>query len=130
MVQTEDLQKKLIRVWLDEYKTPFELIKEACQRTVEKTNGVAVGYTNGILKNWHENGINTIEAVEQMDKQFSSKVENDESNQSVKIVKPYDKKGVMNNSFNNFTQKIYTNEELLARAEEKNKQRRDKLGEK
>ena len=36
----------------------------------------------------------------------------------------------MNNSFNNFTQKIYTNEELLARAAEKNKQRRDKLGEK
>ena len=123
-------EEKLIRIWLDEYKTPFELIKEACQRTIEKTNGPAVGYTNGILKNWYENGINSIEAVEQMDKQFNSKIENNENNKSVKIVKPYAEKGVMNNSFNNFTQKIYTNEELLARAAEKNKQRRDKLGEK
>ena len=112
------------------FRSPFELIKEACQRTIEKTNGPAVGYTNGILKNWYENGINSIEAVEQMDKQFNSKIENNENNKSVKIVKPYAEKGVMNNSFNNFTQKIYTNEELLARAAEKNKQRRDKLGEK
>lgn len=117
MVQTEDLQKeeKLIRVWLDEYKTPFELIKEACQRTVEKTNGVAVGYTNGILKNWHENGINTIEAVEQMDKQFSNKIENNENSKgNTEVIK---------NSFNNFNQRVYTDEEIMARLAEKNKKR-------
>ena len=44
---------------------------------------VAVGYTNGILKNWHENGINTIEAVEQMDKQFSSKIESNENSKEI-----------------------------------------------
>ena len=108
-------EEKLIRVWLDEYKTPFELIKEACQRTVEKTNGVAVGYTNGILKNWHENGINTIEAVEQMDKQFSSKIENNENSKgNTEVIK---------NSFNNFNQRVYTDEEIMARLAEKNKKR-------
>ena len=108
-------EEKLIRVWLDEYKTPFELIKEACQRTVEKTNGVAVGYTNGILKNWHENGINTIEAVEQMDKQFSNKIENNENSKgNTEVIK---------NSFNNFNQRVYTDEEIMARLAEKNKKR-------
>ena len=108
-------EEKLIRIWLDEYKTPFELIKEACQRTVEKTNGPAVGYTNGILKNWHENGINTIEAVEQMDKQFSSKIEsNENSKENTEVIK---------NSFNNFNQRVYTDEEIMARLAEKNKKR-------
>ena len=81
----------------------------------EKTNGVAVGYTNGILKNWHENGINTIEAVEQMDKQFSSKIEsNENSKENTEVIK---------NSFNNFNQRVYTDEEIMARLAEKNKKR-------
>ncbi len=108
-------EEKFIRIWLDEYQTPFELIKEACQRTIEKTNSPAVGYTNGILKNWHDNGINTLEAVEQKDKQFNSKIES--------IEKAKKETSVVKNSFNNFNQRVYTEEEIKARLAKKNKKR-------
>ncbi|MFR5771989.1 MAG: DnaD domain-containing protein [Lachnospirales bacterium] len=109
-------EEKLIRVWLDEYKTPFELIKRGLPRTCRKNKwSCFVGYTNGILKNWHENGINTIEAVEQMDKQFSNKIENNENSKgNTEVIK---------NSFNNFNQRVYTDEEIMARLAEKNKKR-------
>lgn len=119
-------EEKVIRNWTEKYNMPFDLIKEACERTIEKTNSPAVNYTEGIIKNWYENGVTTIEAVQVQDRAFSEK--NVENKDGVKIVKPYDKNGVVKNSFNNYTQKIYTNEELLARAAKKNKQRRDKLG--
>ena len=50
-----------------------------------------------------------------MDKQFSSKIEsNENSKENTEVIK---------NSFNNFNQRVYTDEEIMARLAEKNKKR-------
>lgn len=54
-------EKGCINKWIDEYKTPFELIAEAYEITVDKTGDASVVYANAILKRWHEAGYTTLE---------------------------------------------------------------------
>ena len=54
-------EKSCINKWIDEYKTPFELITEAYEITVDKTGDASVVYANAILKRWFEAGYTTLE---------------------------------------------------------------------
>lgn len=54
-------EKTCINRWLDEFNSPFELIKEAYEITVDKTGDASVVYANAILKRWHEAGFTTLE---------------------------------------------------------------------
>lgn len=81
-----------INTWHKDFGFSPELISYACDRALEARPGSAnFAYINGILENWHKNGVKTFEDIEQLDKAFFA------SSQSKKT------QGTVS-SFNNFKQ--------------------------
>ncbi len=96
-------EKKHIDKWILDYKMPIEIIELACNRTVENTGKAAFSYTDRIIENWNSNNIRTVKDVERSDNEFNAKAE----------AKP--KQGTaqrQGNSFTNYDQKIYSDEEI------------------
>jgi DnaD/phage-associated family protein len=60
LVQNE---RKYIPVWLEDYGFDIPLIQLAYERCVVATGKLSFSYINGILTNWHKNGINTPKAA-------------------------------------------------------------------
>lgn len=56
-------EKTCINRWIDEYKMPLDMITEAYEITVNKTNEPSVVYANAVLKRWHSEGFTTIEQI-------------------------------------------------------------------
>ncbi len=54
-------EKTCINRWVDEYRMPFDMIQEAYEITVNKTNEASVVYANAVLKRWHSEGYTTLE---------------------------------------------------------------------
>lgn len=52
-------EKEYIRKWTEEYRQDLPLIVLAFERCVELKGKLSFPYINGILKNWHDNGITT-----------------------------------------------------------------------
>lgn len=52
--------------WIDEYKFSMDLILRACE--ADKNPTPSISYVNGILKSWHNKGINVVEDIEVLDK--------------------------------------------------------------
>lgn len=94
-------EKKYMEVWINDFKLPLDIIKVACERTIKNTGKVSLAYANKILTNWHENGIKTIEDIAKLDE--ANSVKNNKTKPAVKPIK---------NIFNNYDQKIYTDEEI------------------
>ena len=53
--------------WLKEYALPLNVILEACDRTVMNTEKRRFEYADGILKNWHEQGVKTLKDIGDLD---------------------------------------------------------------
>ena len=56
-------EKKYFSTWLYEYKYGPEVIEIAYNITVDTKGSPNMSYTNGILKNWYEEGLTTAEAI-------------------------------------------------------------------
>ena len=56
-------EEKYFSSWSEDMKIPFDLVKIAFDRTVEKKGTPQKSYINGILKAWHEAGIKTEEEL-------------------------------------------------------------------
>lgn len=60
--------------WNMDMRFSPEIIKEACLRGVTaRPNSVNFNYINGILENWHKNGVKTLADIERLDKEFYAK---------------------------------------------------------
>ena len=57
-------EKKYFRSWSEELHYGEDIIREAFNITIEKTNKVALAYLNKILCNWYEHGYKTTEDVQ------------------------------------------------------------------
>ena len=57
-------EKEYISRWINEYEYDFNMIEQALQRTISKTNP-SINYVNGILKNWHEKGFKNPEDIKE-----------------------------------------------------------------
>lgn len=57
--------------WVNEWKFSDEMIKEAYERCVNHKNKFNISYTNGILKNWHKNGITTLQELRDFEEKKS-----------------------------------------------------------
>lgn len=57
-----EYEEKYIRSWIDEMKFGFEEIDYAIKISSSKGNA-AIGYINGILKNWKEKNLNTLAKI-------------------------------------------------------------------
>lgn len=57
-------EEKYFTLWSEEMKIPFELVRVAFERTVEKKGTPQKSYINGILKKWQEASVKTLEELE------------------------------------------------------------------
>lgn len=64
-------QEIMIRKW-HEWNITMEMIEEAYEKSLPKCeNKLSIDYINGIITNWHEEGISTLQAIQE-DKQKSN----------------------------------------------------------
>ena len=68
-----ETEQQYINRWLHEYQSAPELITEAASRTLKKTGKASFPYMDGILKNWHENRLKTLEDVRRADTGFAGR---------------------------------------------------------
>ena len=69
-------EEKYFHIWSQDMKMPFELVKLAFDRTVEKKGTPQKSYINGILKSWHGLSLHSeeeVEAYEQKSKESGKK---------------------------------------------------------
>lgn len=103
--QPSTKERSYIIKWKTELKFSDELIKEACERTLNTLSKVSFDYADGILENWKKKGITTLLQADEENRQFKGKKDN----------KPKPKneiKPTYNNKFNDFTQRTYSEEEF------------------
>lgn len=89
-----------IRRWTDEFGFTQEMILEACGRTVLATDKNRIKYTDGILKNWYDLGIRTLQDAQTKD------VKAESSSRSKQT-------GHASNQFNTYQQNSYNYDQLL-----------------
>lgn len=92
-------EEEFLNTWFFTYNQSEEVILKACELMSEKTMKPSFAYLDKILKEWHENGLDSIEKIEEYKK---SKKESKKSS---------DKKP----SFNNFENRTYDTKLLKER---------------
>lgn len=95
-------QKQYIDIWLT-YGFSEGVIKEACNRTMLAINEPSFKYANGILENWHELGVKSLEDVKKADAGRAAKLSD----------KPAQKKKTKKKTgtFSSYEQRMYSSEE-------------------
>lgn len=61
-------QTEYLSIWKSEWKFSDEMIFRAYDIAAEKTGKISFGYTNKVLKNWHEEGFKNLSDVEENQK--------------------------------------------------------------
>ncbi len=104
-VETEE---KYMKAWLREYQLPMEIIKIACERTVLQTGKASFPYADKILREWKTAGVKTTADVEELDKAFAAKKNQNTTQKSLQkdVSKP------KQNRFINYTQSEWDFAEL------------------
>lgn len=92
---------RYINTWKNDYAFQQDVIIEACQRA-SADNKISFRYINGILTNWYESHVKSLEDIQRLDQQYISQK------------KTTGKSGpkVQNLPFNDFSQRDYDNQEL------------------
>ncbi|MFI3202267.1 MAG: DnaD domain protein [Eubacteriales bacterium] len=99
-----DYEISYIRRWTEEYQFNLNVIQEACNRTVQKTDSNRFRYADSILSNWHQQNVTTIEDIQMCDQKYrQSKVPTTNTTYN----KP-------KNSFKSFEQNTYDYDALEA----------------
>ena len=98
-------ERQYIDKWFHLDNMSYEMVNEACKRTLEQLKQPDFKYTEGIIKNWVKKGINDLEGVKNDDKIFNM------TKQSLKVVNGNMPKPVITR-FTNFDQREYSLEEM------------------
>lgn len=105
-------EKSFFDKWINEYKLPIDVIKLACEQTIQNINKPSFAYADKILKDWYDNSIKTVnQAIAHMEEKYKKK-------SASNVPAPKDK-------FNNFTQRNTDyNKVIKMISEKKNKEGR------
>lgn len=92
------IESAYIDAWSNEMNFSEDLILLACQKAIlSKPQSANFAYVNGILENWHKNGVKSLRDVQQLDLDFmKKKTDNTVKNQAAASKNP--------NGFANFKQ--------------------------
>ena len=92
------IESAYIDAWSNEMNFSEDLILLACQKAIlSKPQSANFAYVNGILENWHKNGVKSLRDVQQLDLDFmKKKTDNTVKNQTAASKNP--------NGFANFKQ--------------------------
>ena len=94
-------QEEMIDKWLTTYNFDLDVIKKACNICADRLNRADFKYIDGILTNWFNNNIKTLDDIAVKDKQFKKNYKKNTYN-----------KNNSSNGFNNFEARSYDYEAL------------------
>lgn len=98
-------EKQYIDKWFHTFNMSAEMVTEACDRTLKRLAKPDFSYADGMLKKWFGSGITDLDGVKNEDKiHYMTK-------QSLNVVDGSAPKP-LNNRFNNFEQRNYSDEEM------------------
>ncbi len=94
-------EQAFVDKWISEYNFSLDLIIEACDRTVIATGQGNFRYADGILTNWHDQGVKRIDDLQTIDKAHQQSGERKGSTSRNQAKATHSK----TNQFNNFNQR-------------------------
>ena len=68
-----DKEKTQIDLWINTYRFPEEILRRAYEITVNVKSKPSISYAGGILKRWHEAGLDTIEKIDRAETERQEK---------------------------------------------------------
>ncbi|MDO4621030.1 MAG: DnaD domain protein [Lachnospiraceae bacterium] len=95
---------RLMKKWLEKYAFSMDIIEEACSRTLMTAGKPTLGYADGILSRWNQNGVKTMDDVRRLDQEHRKNA----------AAAPK-RAGKPSNSFSDFEQRSYDYSDLEAR---------------
>lgn len=102
--------REIIDRWYEEYEYPQELIDKALEKTVY-ARSPSLAYVDGVIKNWYNNGVRTLEDADKFDSIYKEIKKADKAAKS---------KPSSENVFNNFKQREYDDDDELEKKYRKN----------
>ncbi len=96
------IERQYITKWVEVFGFSDDIITEACNRTILRTQKPDFKYTDKILETWFKKNVKTQTDIVRLDEQFSKGNKINEANKTVAMAKP------STNKFNQFPQRTYT----------------------
>ncbi|MBB2181399.1 DnaD domain protein [Lachnospiraceae bacterium MD1] len=95
------IERQYITKWVEVFGFSDEIIKEACDRTILRTQKPDFKYTDKILETWFKKDVKSTADIARLDEEFSKGSKN-QNNKVTPMSKP------ATNKFNQFPQRTYT----------------------
>lgn len=64
---------RLMKKWLERYKFPMEIIRDACSRTIMTASKPSLKYADSILSRWYARGVRTSDDIKELDSEHAAK---------------------------------------------------------
>lgn len=97
------IERQYITKWVEVYSFPDDIITEACNRTILRTQKPDFKYADKILETWFKKGVKTMDDVARLDEEFARGGRPKAANNVTPIPKQQS-----TNKFNQFPQRTYT----------------------
>ena len=68
--------------WIKKLNMPLDIIKEACSRTLKNTGKASFVYTNTILNDWKNAGVQSLAQVKQLDEEYAKRTKSSKKAES------------------------------------------------
>jgi DnaD/phage-associated family protein len=99
------IERQYITKWVEVFGFSDDIIIEACNRTILRTQKPDFKYTDKILETWFKKNAKTLSDITRLDEEFSKASKNLDMNKVTTMVKP------TQNKFNQFPQRTYSAED-------------------
>ncbi|MDF2486126.1 MAG: hypothetical protein K0R46_2294 [Herbinix sp.] len=96
------IERQYITKWVEVFSFSDDIITEACNRTILRTQKPDFKYTDKILETWYKKNVKSMSDITKLDEEFSRANKNSDVNKVTTMVKP------VPNKFNQFPQRTYS----------------------
>jgi len=96
------IERQYITKWVEVFGFPDEIIQEACNRTILRTQKPDFKYTDRILETWFKKNVKSHNDIIKLDEEFNRGNKAGDANKVTTMIKP------STNKFNQFPQRTYS----------------------
>ncbi len=104
------IEKKFMHRWFHEFCFDINIIEDACNRTMLATGKPDFKYTDKILENWYKKGVTCAADITKLDEAHAKQSALTAANKQTSAAK----QPAVNNRFNAFPQRKYSEEDFLS----------------
>lgn len=99
------IEKQYIKKWVEVYGFSDDIITEACNRTILRTQKPDFKYADKIMDSWFKKNVKTYSDILKLDEEFAKTAKTEEAAKVTPISKP------ASNRFNQFPQRSYSDQD-------------------